>query len=238
MTTVAEIATLAHGYTMAHVENIAWSAAHRERWLDPEEAHDAAWHAVVLRLYDTSEPPPTRLDLYTAALRATQTATRAHLRHHGYNPNTGEERPAFGRYWLPISGPKSDFTDAICERLALPQVLSVLTPLQYEALATLAVHETQADAAAALGVSADAFYNRIKHARARARAAWFDAESAPSRKIQRADGTEQCRSGHPRAEHGKKLKNGDWQCLACRRSSSRRYRRAFIERQKAAAVGG
>ncbi|WP_300399880.1 hypothetical protein [Nocardioides sp.] len=225
MSIVAETATLAHGYTMAHIENIAWKAAHRERWLDPEEAHDAAWHAIVMRLYDGDEAPPTSLELYTTGLRATQIAVRQHNRAHGYGEELGGQRPSFGKYWLPVSGPKSDFTDSLCERMALPQVLSVLTPTEYEAIATLAVHETPAAAAAALRISTNTFYERVRRARLAARAAWFDLESPPDRSIKRTDGTEQCRSGHPRSKYGEKLENGHWKCCECGRISGRKKAR-------------
>ncbi|WP_323792425.1 hypothetical protein, partial [Nocardioides sp.] len=68
MSDVAQIATLAHGYTMDHIDRLAWSAARKYPTLDPEDAYSAAWHAMVELLYSIdAASPPTRFDLSAAA---------------------------------------------------------------------------------------------------------------------------------------------------------------------------
>lgn len=110
-----------------------------------------------------------------------------------------DEKPRFLQYWLPITAPMSDFTDRIVEREALPQVLSKLTPREYEAIATLAAYGSQKAAAEALGLTSRAFGMRLWNARMRLWRFWFEHETPPPRS--RTSATT-CRYGHLKAEHG------------------------------------
>ncbi|MCM0618780.1 hypothetical protein [Nocardioides bruguierae] len=223
---VAATATLVHDYTMDDVERIAWSAAHRLRApvLTLEDGHEAAWHGVVEHLYG-SEDCPHFHDLMNSAVAAVAAEIRAHHQNHGVNADTGEVRPAFHKYWLPVMVPFADFTDTLVERMALPQVLGLLTDTEYEAIAALAAHGSGRAAAAALGINDKAFYERVRKARAKAVAAWFDAEAPAPRSTVRADGEVQCRAGHARSEHGYLTGSGDaqrWRCRACVNAAERR----------------
>ncbi|GAB7003911.1 hypothetical protein JCM18899A_13830 [Nocardioides sp. AN3] len=220
MSIVAETATVAHGYTMAEIDSITQQAIYGYKWtwtvLDASDRWDCAWHAIVELLYSTTEKP-TRWSLVNAAQKAITAEVNAYFRHHGISKD--EEAPNHGKFWRPIVGPRPDFTDGLAERLALPQVLGQLTDLQYEAIATLAIHGTIKNAAAASGVPYAIFIQRVKAARRVALEAWF----APETPVRRGKGNaDQCRYGHARAEHGYITPAGIWRCRVCSRNAARR----------------
>jgi DNA-directed RNA polymerase specialized sigma24 family protein len=233
MSTVAEIAELAHGYSMARVDDIAkYSVRSYPRSLAVlgyEDRYDTAYLAVVEHLYSVQEVPDWR-DLRNAAHDALRDACGAWYQSHGVNDMTMEQRPSFHQYWLPVVAGLSDFTDRVAERLALPQVLATLTPAHYEALAALAVHGSNTAAAAAIGIKPAVFNNRIQKARQAAIAAWFDHEQPPKK----PDRATACKQGHLWSEHGVENPDGTKRCRLCCRERSRNTRRRSYAREKAA----
>ncbi len=225
MSLVAETATLVHGFTMADLDRIARAASrlrHYIRSVDENDRYECAWHAAAERLYSSVEPP-RYMDLVLAGLTAIQKEVGAHLRHHGIDRNTWEPAPRFTLYWdastvdRPGRWPE-DFTDHVTERMALPQVLGLLTAMEYEAVSALAAHGSQVAAASAVGVSPHVFQQRIGRARRRIAEAWL----APDQPRQRRANA--CLSGHDRAEHGFMDEHGRWVCRTCKRNSHRRRR--------------
>lgn len=222
MSFVAETATLVHGFTMADVERASRTAASRAQTsshLSWNERYDIAWMAIVEAIYDSDGPPEEGLT--KVGLRAVGAEGTALLRQHGLGANRGEDEftPRFTAYW--IRRPDTDFTDKIVERLSLPQVLSTLTPLQYEALAALAVYGSQKAAAEALGVEITVFYNRTRKARSRAIAAWFGDETPRAPVAHSGDA---CQAGHSRSEWSVVLASGIVGCRKCNRNAARRRR--------------
>lgn len=83
---VAETATLAHGYSMGHVESLARGVAELYRSsTNPSETYETAWRAIVTRLYELggempcscAYPPhraPSHDDLWRAGWQAARTA--------------------------------------------------------------------------------------------------------------------------------------------------------------------
>jgi len=227
MSTVAETATLAWGYTMADIERLANRAVGRHglsHRMDYSDRHDVAWHAIVEELYTTPElPAPYRL--ITAGLRALDREISDYRHHHGII--TDGFAPKYERYWRPVTHPQTDgFTDRLIEVLALPAALSVLSPEQYEAIVTLAAFDNaMQDAADAVGMKYHGFYYRVQAARAKIKEVWFEEETPVGSKptAPHSDaGT--CRSGHPRAEHGRQLPSGIWECRTCKNAAARRRR--------------
>lgn len=223
--TVGEIATLAHGYTMGHIDRLSFDAARRSRStvIDFRDKQETAWHAIVEMLYDTTERP-THFTLLNHASDAVDRECRQVLRSRGIRagePGVGEydHKPKFLQYWLPVTGPMTDFTDRIVERDALPQVLGKLSPLEYEAIATLAAHGSQKDAAEALGITLGAFGLRLWQAREKVWRHWFEHETPPPKTRQSKD---TCRYGHPKSQYAFVQTNGSFGCTICRRNRARR----------------
>ena len=229
MSSVTARAELAWGYTMARVDRLADKAVGKASALAGSvgwaEARDVAWLAIVDLLYLTPEKP-TEWSLIEAGKRAVNDCwLDTHIRARGLKAdreNGGyKEAPRFYAYWVHIVGPKPDWTDAIIERMALPRVLSVLTPLELDAVVTLAAYGDMAKAADALGVGYHPFKQRVHKARKRLLAAWFEDETPHT--TSKAPAAVACRYGHPRAEHGYRVGgSGQWKCRVCKRNAARR----------------
>lgn len=223
MSIVAETATLAHGFTMAEIEKLTFRAFHlSSRFFIPDasERWEAAWFGIVEHLY-SSEERPWPHELLEAGAAAAQAAARERGRHHGLR---GEDRIGvnFEKYWVSVAGRRDDFTDKVAERLALPQVLGVLTDLEYEAISSLAMCDSLTEASAALGVEYKTLYRRVSMARKKIIAAWFSPETTPVRGS-RKDKDVECRYGHARAEHSHKdPETRAWVCRTCKRNAERR----------------
>lgn len=245
MVTVAEIATLAHGYTMDDVDRMAGLAVSntvaKVSHLDWDERRSSGWHAIVELLY-CSHNKPTARDLVAAGERAILRANEAERRHHGLSKrNPGQLAPRYLMFWsvdqpsdrparmIRANGPHvdADFTDRIVDRMALPTALGELTDVQYEALAALAAHDDRERAAAALGISVVTFNRRLKSARRRFLAEWFAPETPRSlsrSEDARTDPEGTCKSGHSRVEWGIRTPSGRLRCRLCQRNVTRRRR--------------
>lgn len=221
--TVAETATLVHDFTMAEVQRIARYCANYGdgRNLDASDRYDCAWFGVVEHLYAAVERP-TGNELIVAGRKAVRQLYNDHLRHHGIDKNTLNPAPNFAKFWFPPSPPEDGFSEKMIERLALPQVLSKLTPIEYQAITTLAIHGSREGAAAALGIPMGTFNDRIIRARDRIARLWMAPETVPKRRPRISE--EACRSGHARAEHGYKTNAGKWACRICLRRLQRAHR--------------
>lgn len=239
---VAEIATVAWGYTMADIDRIAKSVARYSgnvSWLGDRgfgERVDAAWFGIAERLYDIDAYPdePAERDLFIAGRIAVNQQEQQDRQAHGINKSDDfKERKSFGTYWRTVAAPTEDFTDRIAERLALPQALKLLELEEYEAIAALAAFGTYRAASEALGIGENLLWKRISSARRTIIAAWIAPETPPEKP---KPGTT-CRAGHPRAEHGFQEKiSADgrtaWRCRICRRKSIRRADAAHRERKR------
>lgn len=234
MSEVAEIATLAYGYTMADVERIARLAVRLRgnRLLDTDEAQYIAWHGVIVALYEAIEPPPRR-DLIAAGSQALSSEIKKIASFEGFTPDGGLA-PRFQVYWSVRHGLEDDFTERIAERLSLPAALSTLTGGEYEALTTLAAFDGDMGATArALDIERGALTARLVKARRKIKAVWFEHETPRAWKSMDPD---KCRNGHSRAEHGYRDDLGRWVCDICRRSINRRADRRSKARRRQAAL--
>lgn len=236
MSIVSETATLAYGYTMADINGMALHAGrvHRSGLVDEDERLAVAWHGIVVALYE-ARTEPTRYELVGAGVHALSREAdrlRSHygLQYRGYE-GTG---PNFNKYWGVRHHDNDDgFTERIVERLALPTVLAILTPKQYEVISTLAAFDGDIHAASiALGVTESALEQRAGRARRRIAAAWFGDETP--RRTSRVDGM--CLNGHSRTEHATQDPNGQWRCRTCQKGNSRRWARRHRERKRAEAA--
>lgn len=235
MTTIAETAELAWGYTMADINRAAGISVSKHRFsagLDFDDRLACAWYGVVVELYSRDDPP-TFHELLRAGLDALGEENGAYRRHHGRPNEDGEPTTKFLRYWLPVQRQKhytdDGFSERLCENLALHDALAVLTPNQYEALSTLAAFDNVgARAAEALGMEYKQFMHLIYRGRAAVKEVWYGDETPPKRPFGNT-----CKSGHSRAEHGRQRpSDGAWVCAECNRASGRKSARKRRERER------
>jgi DNA-directed RNA polymerase specialized sigma24 family protein len=245
--TVSEIATVAHGYTMAEINRIARLAVTKHRFsqsLNWDDRLASAWHGVVVELCSRRDPP-TFTELLHCGIDQIRIDQDRRAQFLGRPDADGQSSPNFIRYWgerpsllRPMSTKRTTFDDGfserLCENLSLKSVLSVLSGTQYEALVTLAAFDNDYRAAAdSLGLTLTALRSRVDKGRAAVKQAWFDEETPPAR---RAGVT--CKSGHLRAEWGRKKESGSWECRKCTRISNRKRAREQRERERSEAFEG
>lgn len=235
-TSVGEIATLAWGYTMADVDRLARRCASGTMsfgasMIPVVDRREDAWFGIVERLYSCMEHPAVP-ELLEAGRNAISRSLGAHEHHHGLKWTDAGYAPArnFTKYWNAAAGTHDDdFTDRVAERLALPQVLFLLTPREYEVLSVKAAAPDDATAIEVLGISRKNFYLHLRNARAKILEAWLAPET-PLKKI--AQGGDKCQSGHLYAEHGyfttNKAGKEIRQCRICKRLTNRRSNRRDI----------
>lgn len=232
MSTLAQTAELAWGYTMADVELLTTKACWtlKGRRLDQLERWEAAWFAIVEMLY-TAEERPEPGQLYIAGVDGIGRAANQYNQAHGLTHYTGmnDVGPNYEKYWKPVSGPRPDFTENLVELMSLPQVLAALTGEEYAAVAAVAACGTQAAAAETLGITRRTVTKRIGIARRKILALWFEGETPHI-----GEPTEtHCKNGHAWAEHGFQDGRGRMVCRPCRTNNQRRHRARGGERRVA-----
>lgn len=224
MSIVAETATLAHGLTMDVVQRLAGSAVRSARRyvssMDSRDQYELAWMAIVELIY-TRGDKPTTLDMIDAGQKAIKNEYKRQLADHGVDKDTLGAKVNHGKYWASVAGPTPDFTEAIAERIALPQVLGALTADQYEALAAVAVYGNQRVAADALGISDALLKNRLNKARDRIIRLWMEGESPWV--LRKVDFDKECKAGHQREGNTYiNKKTGHRMCRRCLTLNARR----------------
>lgn len=244
---IAEQATLVHGFSMADVDRASEIVVRKHLYStfqipDFDERLGLAWTGIVEELYGcgcgqgscSRTTDLTFFDLLIAGRAALDKEVSDRLRHRGRKNDTGETGANFNKYWLPVMRQKhltdDGFSNRLCEALSLRSALSVLTPRQYEVVSTFAAFNNSGiDAAAALGMRPKTFYSTLSDARRRIGEVWFEHETAPvKRKSEDA-----CTSGHPRSEYGRKRADGNWRCHKCQLEQARRSRQNDLEARRA-----
>lgn len=220
MSATAERATLAHGFTMADVHRLANAAVSRARSKasDNVDRYEAAWFGIVEALY--ASDIITERELLFAGMDAVDRLAREHIQAHGLNHATQEWRPGFVKYWDEHVTPSHE--GAAVERVALPQVLALLTPAQYDALVAVAVTPSLSAAAEALGIGYHSLLTHYYAARRICREAWHAPDAAPSERATE----DACGSGHPKAKFQRTGPTGHQYCAECQRLAKKRRRAA------------
>lgn len=180
---------LAHGYTVADIHQIARLAVH-SAWgsmATPWHERYELAHGAVAEALLTASSSPLRRDLVRAGQRAIQDHISDERHHHGYykHKTIGAaagpgSSPAYVTYWAEFNHTTGGPEHAVVERLALYQILCLLTDRQREALAALAVLGDYRAAAAALGVKPQTYRALLGRARKDFFALWHEGET-PSR---------------------------------------------------------
>lgn len=169
---------LRHGYTMADIGRMARMAAASDRALSTDAAakFDVAWSAIAEHLCKAADPPAWQ-DLVRVGWQAIY-AELAQMRHtFSLVRHEPKHMPNAVKFWFL---PPGDAEDEHVERLAVGQILAVMSEKDREALAALAVHGNYQLAADSLGVHYRAFVQRISLARRVFRRHWFAPDAAPA----------------------------------------------------------
>lgn len=233
---------------MRDLDKLAAAACTYDRSMasDATTRYDIAWSAIAEALCMADEPPQWH-DLFTVGWHAIYAEVREMRHLFGQRDKDGTNEvassPRFRQYWtLPPAYPE----DGLVERLAMPQILAVLTDTYRDAVVALAVHDDYQRAADALGISYGALTFRLSTARRTFRTHWYAPETAPPAKgTDRRVGSRtkpprtHCGEGHEltrdnvyRRPNPKPGRRGERACRAC---ESERSRARWARKKEAAA---
>lgn len=197
-----------HGYTIGDLRRLAAAAVTADRLMasDITDRYDTAWSAIAEHLCAADEQPD-RQALVRVGWQAIYRQVRDARRERGYADGTDNftsnapTMPRFVMWWGRGITPSHE--DKVVERIAARQVIGALGGSIYaDAVVALAVHGDYRMAAAALGISYEAFGFRIAHARRQLAALWHQGETPRplriDRRVQTYDKTlaTHCSKGH------------------------------------------
>lgn len=222
-----------HGYTLADIDQMAWSAVRADRSLasDARARYDTAWSAIALAL---AEAPhwPRRESLVQAGWQAIYAEVRA-TRHTFGMARDGSDAVCgvgsgqrFQEFWWHGT---VQFEDALVERLSVGRILATLTETERAAVVALAVHDDYRAAARHLGISYTALTVRLSNARKRFWRRWYAPDAAPKVKgtDRRVEAHGKAPATHCHAGHEWTPENTRWRrdkqrtCRACERARVR-----------------
>lgn len=167
------------GFSIDHIERLARIATKRAfgDGLDPDERYSTAWHAIVVTLYESTDPPSSQA-LIRAGGRAILQAQEQQQAYLGYNqrdPWAGSLASArFQKYWNRGAAPSPE--DCI-DYIAVTQIWPCLTHIQQQAILLLATLEGYAEAAAAAGQTYSTYCRRLGLARTAFLKLWHEHET-------------------------------------------------------------
>jgi hypothetical protein len=177
---------LRHGFTLTEVEQLARRAARAPMAIcvDPDDAYETCWGAIVEHLYTTARRPGAGWLLRTAHF-ALGKLVYDERRHRGKVCDQRQNRARFFCYWDWAARTTPSPEPPVVERAALAQIWAALRPIDRATFEALAQYGDHAAAAAALGLRPNAYANRLALARRRFLRLWHQGET-PSR-LWRAD---------------------------------------------------
>lgn len=196
---------LRHGYTLADLHRLARKSAGSNRSMatDHRDLLETAWSAIAEHLY-SADDPPSEHDLLAVGRGAIWAIVHDHRTTYGYRDRQWDAgmatAPRFCAYWLGARVAASP-EEAIVERLTLPRLMDALSDPCRAAILALAAHDgDRAAAAAAMGLSRDAFNHRIHAARRTCLRLWLEHETPPKARMRHPD--RRWRDHQPTAECG------------------------------------
>lgn len=227
--------TLAHGYTLAQVHQLAKTATtiagrYASDYLD---RYDAAYGAILIHLYEAPHWP-TRHDLTASGAQAVHDLVNAAYHLRGYRNSRADHGPGsaphYAAYWAPHVTPSPE--TRIVEQTAIQQILPALTPREALAIATLAATGDYEQAAQLAGMHPTTYRGAVTRARRRALALWHEGETPvsprPDRRVwsRTAVRPTHCPAGHryDEANTYRNGRNGSYRCRACALAKPRALR--------------
>jgi hypothetical protein len=173
---------LRHGYRLSDIHRYALMAAasrYTPRSLPHHDRVDIAWHAIVETLYEATDYPSPNHLCHIGAV-AISRATDREDHHAGLTQRTRQPAPRFAKFWANLTD--NGHEDAVVDRIALTQVLTLLPPEQRAALIALASLGNRDAASKALGLTHSGLDSRLLRARAVIYAAWHEGQTPPARR--------------------------------------------------------
>ncbi len=167
-----------HGYSYNHLDRLAQIATNHAfgHGLDSDERYACAWHAIVVALYEATDPPSPQ-NLIRAGGQAITQAEQSRQQTLGYDTHARWAGPAtigrYWKYWNPTAGP---LPEDIIDTVAMRQIMATLTDRDRHVLLLLALLEDYDIAAAAAGVDLRTYYDQVRQARARFFRLWHQGE--------------------------------------------------------------
>lgn len=187
-----------HGYTMDDLDRFARTACRRAFASvgDVDTRYEVAWSGIAEVLCCADEAPRPE-----GLIRAGWLAINREMQQVGHLYGVaGPGMTLRNRYVYWVRREPVGHDTTVVERIAVHQILPLLTPAQQEAVIALAVHGEYRLAAEALGIGAKALHRRLSNARAVFFAEWFAPETPPSQRHpdHRSSGAprEVCSAGH------------------------------------------
>lgn len=176
---------LRHGYTLDDLDRLTRTVLIIDRWrTDLADDRYAAIHFAITETVLTADEPPTRSDLIACGRTAGDRHIRAQMHSHGYDRHNTATGPGglagFQRYWQQ-SG-HTPWDERLVESMTLAQIWPRLTLPQQQAVMALALTGEHEEAAASLGIGLEAYFGRLKAARRRVFALWYEHETPPRRR--------------------------------------------------------
>lgn len=174
-----------HGYTMADLDRIAAAGIARNfgRYVgDIDERHDASRFAVVEHLYTADRPPQRHELIHTAWLADSRYANESRSAH-GIGRADRADGAAFAQYWSHRAA-GAPLDERVTERVAVHQILPMLTPSQQEAVRALADLGDYQAVQDALSLKQPTLNIRLRRARRTFEMLWHEGET-PRRRVHR-----------------------------------------------------
>jgi len=174
------VTEIRHGYTLADVDRLARYAVRTDYLPSEPDWPDRVAEArcvIVERLLTTVTPPAQSADLVRIGRRASLEYVRRHMSHRGWRSDRAGgsgASAAFQRYWT--SADPAPMEERIVDRLAVQQILPMLSPSQRETLAALAAVDDQARAAQTMGLDYSQYRGLLNRSRRLFRAWWHEHE--------------------------------------------------------------
>lgn len=196
--------TLRHGYTIGDLQRLARDAAISAGMTSTSmtDRYDTAMSGICEALYEAENPPPQGR-LIAAGRAAIWGEAKAVLRHHGWTTDGGTDSAArYAAYWLWAARSTPSPEHRVVERIALAQILPMLTAGQREAVYALAVAGDYRRAADALAARYRTYAGNLGDARRRFLRWWHEGET-PSRlwMSDHRNGGDDARSGRRAMKH-------------------------------------
>ncbi|MFG2532769.1 hypothetical protein [Streptomyces sp. NPDC048516] len=177
---------LRHGYSLDDLDRLTRTALVIDRWRNDINTADryAAIHFAITEQILTADQPPASGDLIACGRQAANRYVRTQMHHHGYDQRDAaagpRALPGYQRYWQQ-SG-HTPWDERLVESLTLAQIWPHLTLAQQQAVMALALTGDHQEAADSLGLTLTAFSGRLKKARGRVFALWYEHETPPRRR--------------------------------------------------------
>jgi hypothetical protein len=175
-------APLRFEYTMGSLHALAQKTAReavRWRYLPYSERYDIAWSAIAEAIY-SSEAYPHPHELVMIGWKAIDRELLARVQMHGMvMGQSGGTRPRFNIYWWSQAAPTRSHEDHVIESIALRQIWRHIRDTRKRALVALAICDDYELAAKMLGISYQAYKNKVNRARRDFRKLWHEGEQPP-----------------------------------------------------------